>query len=182
MSCWVEVVRKPLARCQPAPGPGLPLTDKVEQASAIRTELNPCACERPARSPATLSRPTIFTLHAKYSFLLLVLVAAEKRVLPPGPTDETFGTGTYMTVTLSCDHRIVDGKDMNLLQLRNSCVILPFLFKYFAVAPLLPARRILRQLLKNDTRTFSLGFVGAMGAKWMGSFKSYMEDPITMIL
>jgi hypothetical protein len=31
-------------------------------------------------------------------------------VLPPGPGEETYGNGTYMTVTLSCDHRIIDGK------------------------------------------------------------------------
>ncbi|GAQ89040.1 hypothetical protein KFL_004810130 [Klebsormidium nitens] len=62
---------------------------------------------------------------------ILAVGTTEKRVLPPGPAEETFGTGTYMTVTLSCDHRIIDG---------------------------------------------------AMGAEWMGSFKGYMEDPITMIL
>jgi pyruvate dehydrogenase E2 component (dihydrolipoamide acetyltransferase) len=62
---------------------------------------------------------------------ILAVGTTEKRVLPPGPGEETYGNGTYMTVTLSCDHRIIDG---------------------------------------------------AMGAEWMGAFKSYVEDPITMIL
>merc|ERR1711991_507177 len=62
---------------------------------------------------------------------ILAVGGAEKRVLPPKSEEEKFQEATFLTVTLSCDHRVVDG---------------------------------------------------AVGAQWLNAFKSYMEDPIKMLL
>jgi pyruvate dehydrogenase E2 component (dihydrolipoamide acetyltransferase) len=61
---------------------------------------------------------------------ILAVGTTEKRVIPGDGAGE-FLPGTFMTVTLSCDHRVVDG---------------------------------------------------AIGAQWLGAFKSYIEDPVTLML
>uniref|UniRef100_A0A0D6QWL4 Acetyltransferase component of pyruvate dehydrogenase complex n=1 Tax=Araucaria cunninghamii TaxID=56994 RepID=A0A0D6QWL4_ARACU len=61
---------------------------------------------------------------------ILAVGSAEKRVIP-GAVDEQFDVGSFMSVTLSCDHRVIDG---------------------------------------------------AIGAQWLGAFKGYIEDPMTMLL
>ncbi|CAK9210731.1 unnamed protein product [Sphagnum troendelagicum] len=61
---------------------------------------------------------------------ILAVGTTEKQVIPGDGTGE-FLTGTFMTVTLSCDHRVVDG---------------------------------------------------AIGAQWLGAFKSYIENPVTLML
>ncbi|KAH7438294.1 hypothetical protein KP509_04G008900 [Ceratopteris richardii] len=60
---------------------------------------------------------------------ILAVGTTEKRVI--SDSEGGFTTATYMSSTLSCDHRVVDG---------------------------------------------------AIGARWLGAFKSYIEDPITLIL
>ncbi|KAH7438285.1 hypothetical protein KP509_04G008800 [Ceratopteris richardii] len=60
---------------------------------------------------------------------ILAVGTTDKRVVRD--LDGGFTTSTYMSVTLSCDHRVVDG---------------------------------------------------AIGARWLGAFKSYIEDPVTLIL
>ncbi|CAM6105190.1 unnamed protein product [Calypogeia fissa] len=61
---------------------------------------------------------------------ILAVGTTEKRVIP-GPEKGEFVHGTFMVVTLSCDHRVVDG---------------------------------------------------AIGAQWLGAFKGYMEEPMTLLL
>lgn len=61
---------------------------------------------------------------------ILAVGSAEKRVIP-GADNEQFDVGSFMSVTLSCDHRVIDG---------------------------------------------------AIGAQWIGAFKGYIEDPMTMLL
>ncbi|CAM6100536.1 unnamed protein product [Calypogeia fissa] len=61
---------------------------------------------------------------------ILAMGTTEKRVIP-GPEKGEFVDGTFMMVTLSCDHRVVDG---------------------------------------------------AIGAQWLGAFKGYMEEPMTLLL
>ncbi len=60
---------------------------------------------------------------------ILAVGASEERVVKTG--DGTFGTETVMEVTLSCDHRAVDG---------------------------------------------------VLGAKWLGAFKKFIEEPSLMML
>lgn len=40
---------------------------------------------------------------------ILAVGSSDKRVVPDATAESGFGTKTYMTVTLSCDHRVVDG-------------------------------------------------------------------------
>jgi pyruvate dehydrogenase E2 component (dihydrolipoamide acetyltransferase) len=61
---------------------------------------------------------------------ILAVGTAEKRLIP-GLEKGKFDVGSYITVTLSCDHRVVDG---------------------------------------------------ALGAAWLGAFKGYIEDPVTLLL
>ncbi|GLJ45179.1 hypothetical protein SUGI_0950930 [Cryptomeria japonica] len=61
---------------------------------------------------------------------ILAVGSAEKRLVP-GSANEQFEVGSFMSVTLSCDHRVIDG---------------------------------------------------AIGAQWLGAFKGYIEDPMTMLL
>ncbi|BBM98198.1 pyruvate dehydrogenase E2 component (dihydrolipoyllysine-residue acetyltransferase) [Marchantia polymorpha subsp. ruderalis] len=61
---------------------------------------------------------------------ILAVGTTEKRVVP-GAQDGEYTSGTFMVVTLSCDHRVVDG---------------------------------------------------AIGAQWLGAFKGYIEDPMTLLL
>ena len=61
---------------------------------------------------------------------ILAVGAAEKKVVPAA-SGAGFEEGTFMTVTLSCDHRVVDG---------------------------------------------------AVGAQWLKSFKTFIEDPASMLL
>ncbi|MCO5593992.1 hypothetical protein L7F22_048011 [Adiantum nelumboides] len=60
---------------------------------------------------------------------ILAVGTTDKRVV--SDPESGFTTGTYMSATLSCDHRVVDG---------------------------------------------------AIGARWLGAFKSYIQDPITLLL
>lgn len=43
------------------------------------------------------------------SLLIAFFCAAEKRVIP-GSADGQFEFGSFMSATLSCDHRVIDGK------------------------------------------------------------------------
>ncbi|XP_074584585.1 dihydrolipoyllysine-residue acetyltransferase component 2 of pyruvate dehydrogenase complex, mitochondrial-like isoform X2 [Curcuma longa] len=61
---------------------------------------------------------------------ILAVGSAERRVLPGGGPDQ-FEFGTFMSVTLSCDHRVIDG---------------------------------------------------AIGAEWLRAFRSYIENPQSMLL
>jgi len=61
---------------------------------------------------------------------ILAVGTTEKRVIP-GAEPGQYEPGTFMTVTLSCDHRVIDG---------------------------------------------------AVGAQWLGAFKGYIEDPVTLML
>jgi pyruvate dehydrogenase E2 component (dihydrolipoamide acetyltransferase) len=62
---------------------------------------------------------------------ILAVGTTEKRLVPDEKSDKGYAVASYMSVTLSCDHRVVDG---------------------------------------------------AVGAKWLTHFKSYLEEPITMLL
>lgn len=65
---------------------------------------------------------------------ILAVGTTEERIIDIQNTEDgeaAYTVGTFMTVTLSCDHRVIDG---------------------------------------------------AVGAKWLGSFKKYMEDPLTLLL
>jgi pyruvate dehydrogenase E2 component (dihydrolipoamide acetyltransferase) len=55
---------------------------------------------------------------------------SEKRVIP-GKAPGTYEEGSFMSATISCDHRVIDG---------------------------------------------------AVAASWLKEFKTYMEDPMTMLL
>lgn len=45
----------------------------------------------------------------RFNFLcVIILGAAEKRVIP-GDGPNQFEFGSFMSVTLSCDHRVIDG-------------------------------------------------------------------------
>jgi pyruvate dehydrogenase E2 component (dihydrolipoamide acetyltransferase) len=61
---------------------------------------------------------------------ILAVGTTEKRLVP-GLTPDQYDVGTFMTVTMSCDHRVIDG---------------------------------------------------AVGAQWLGAFKTYIEDPVTLML
>jgi pyruvate dehydrogenase E2 component (dihydrolipoamide acetyltransferase) len=61
---------------------------------------------------------------------ILAVGTTESRVVP-APGGGGFQEATYLTCTLSCDHRVVDG---------------------------------------------------AVGAQWLSAFKSYLENPATMLL
>ncbi|KAG0603680.1 hypothetical protein M758_10G113000 [Ceratodon purpureus] len=61
---------------------------------------------------------------------ILAVGTTEKKVIP-GVVPGEYDVGTFMTVTMSCDHRVVDG---------------------------------------------------AVGAQWLGAFKGYIEDPMTLML
>jgi pyruvate dehydrogenase E2 component (dihydrolipoamide acetyltransferase) len=62
---------------------------------------------------------------------ILAVGGSEKRVVPDPEAENGLGVSTMMSVTLSCDHRVVDG---------------------------------------------------AVGAQWLQHFKSYIENPLKMIL
>jgi pyruvate dehydrogenase E2 component (dihydrolipoamide acetyltransferase) len=61
----------------------------------------------------------------------ILAVGTTEKKLVPGAGPGEYDVGTFMTVTMSCDHRVVDG---------------------------------------------------AIGAQWLGAFKGYIEDPVTLIL
>lgn len=90
----------------------------------------------------------------------------EKRVIP-GHEQGEYGVGIYMTVTLSCDHRVVDGEYTS--QTLDLCAG----FILNAV-----------QSCNGDCGLSGHCHVvaGAVGAQWLAAFKGYIEDPVTLIL
>lgn len=82
---------------------------------------------------------------------------AEKRVVPGNGADQ-FNFASYMPVTLSCDHRVVDGNP----------VLLSSLIHYHSSS-----------LYKSNLLLLS---AGAIGAEWLKAFKGYIENPESMLL
>lgn len=54
---------------------------------------------------------------------ILAVGTSEQRVVPDASSESGFGTKTFMTVTMSCDHRVVDGAvGAQWLQVFKSCM------------------------------------------------------------
>ena len=90
---------------------------------------------------------------------LLFHGAAEKRVIP-GSADGQYEFGSFMSATLSCDHRVIDG---NLICLRCIHALCLWLGKL----------------------TFCCWWelcAGAIGAEFLKAFKGYIENPTSMLL
>lgn len=79
----------------------------------------------------------------------------------PGSAPDQFEFGNFMSVTLSCDHRVIDGLCYHLTSI------------------------LLNETLLNltaNSQYSNLSVAGAVGAEWLGAFKSYIESPQSMLL
>lgn len=77
----------------------------------------------------------------------------------PGGAPDQFEFGSFMSVTLSCDHRVIDGM----------CHLL--MHYTFGV-----------QLVELTPDFSSTLMSGAIGAQWLKAFKGYIENPHSMLL
>jgi len=55
-------------------------------------------------------------MHNKISFTNISGVGAAERRVVPGAGPDQFDFGSFMSVTLSCDHRVIDGNLQLLLR------------------------------------------------------------------
>lgn len=87
--------------------------------------------------------------------------AAEKRVIPGAGPDQ-FKFASFMSVTLSCDHRVIDGRHHMLfkttLQLQMFNFYLLHIINVYCCC------------------------LGAIGAEYLKAFKGYVENPHSMLL
>ena len=83
----------------------------------------------------------------------------------PGAGPDQFKFASFMSVTLSCDHRVIDGKQLFADWIQHS--------QYHF---------ILTMLRFNFSNVLLILCIGAIGAEWLKSFKGYIENPETMLL
>ena len=79
--------------------------------------------------------------------------ASESRLIADASQPNGFTTKTVMTVTLSCDHRVVDGAAGSLVTNKS-----------------------------KSWRTLKSMMFGGVGADWLAVFKRFIENPETMLL
>ncbi len=89
------------------------------------------------------------------------MCTAEKRVIPGA--EGQFEVGSFMSATLSCDHRVIDGT---------------FWINWHYL--LLSGGRDSPKLA--DGLPFFYFLASAIGAEWMKALKGYIENPTTMLL
>lgn len=91
---------------------------------------------------------------------ILAVGQVQERVVVDNSADAGFSASNFLSVTLSCDHRVVDGAGNNIhfgcFEKRNIIIIISFL-----TCTMLPS---------------------LVGSKWLGVFRQYLEDPVKMLL
>lgn len=75
----------------------------------------------------------------------------------PGSADGQYEFGSFMSATLSCDHRVIDGMLLVLV-------------------------RFLHGLWTGINSAVHGNYAGAIGAEFLKAFKGYIENPTSMLL